>query len=107
MGFAPGWGNGSVSQEKARKLIKSSRADDLPYAALRSMTGRIAPAACLIEEPHAPFSLINPHFKQARGRHIVLLVAEIMGLAHARDQRLIVRPELGQHVEGVDIVGVV
>src|SRR6185312_6681039 len=78
-----------------------------PSARLHLMTSRIAPTACLVKEPHAPFVLIDPHFEQARGRHIVLLVAEVMRLAHARDQVLVVRSELGQHVEWIDIIGVI
>src|SRR5262249_50296270 len=51
---------------------------------------RIASAARLVEEPHAPLRLVDPRLNQARGRHIVLFGAKLMCLAQARDQRLIV-----------------
>ena len=71
------------------------------------MSAGIAPAACLVEKPYAPFGLVDPLLDQACRRYVVLLIAEFVRLAHARDQRLIVGSELRQHIQRIDIVGVI
>jgi hypothetical protein len=42
-------------------------------------------AARFIEEPHAPLGLVDPHLDEARCRHIVFLVAELVGLPQGTD----------------------
>src|SRR3954469_26050507 len=71
------------------------------------MAGRVAPAACLKQEPGAPLSLVDEVLEEACGRYIPMLTAQLMGLKHARREGLVVVPQLGQHVERVDVIGVV
>jgi hypothetical protein len=84
-------------KEKAGDRIKVSELT-IPRLRVELMPGRIPSAARLVKEPHAPLGLIDPNFDEARGGDVVLLVAQIMHLAHASDQRLVVGSELCQHV---------
>lgn len=60
---------------------------------------RFLPAAArLIQKPHAPLGLIDPDLDQASCGDVVLLDTKLMRFAQARDKRLIVGLELGQHV---------
>src|SRR5581483_5046353 len=88
-------------------LTPRSRATQKPRRLAGLMAGGIPPAARLVQEPDAPLGLVDPYFEQARSRHVVLLVAEIVRFAHDPDQRLVVAPELGQHIERIDVIGVV
>src|SRR5271167_1281394 len=63
--------------------------------------------AGLEQEPSAPLSFINPDFDQAGGSNIVMLVADSVGLAQTRSQSLVVLAQLGQHILGLDILGIV
>jgi hypothetical protein len=66
------------------------------------------PGACRLEqEPGAPLGLIDPVLQQACGSHIAVLVAEAVRLAHVRDQLPVLVPQLGQHVERRDEIGVI
>jgi hypothetical protein len=68
---------------------------------------RIAAAARFVQKPDAALGLVDPDLDQARRRDVAFLLAEVVGLPHAGDQRLVVRVQLSQHVERVYIVRVV
>src|SRR5262249_55988360 len=68
--------------------------------------GTASPAR-LEQEPDALFGLVDPDFDEACCRHVIALVAETMDLAHAGDQRLVVLAQFAQHVQRVDVVGIV
>src|SRR5262249_33652383 len=73
----------------------------------RSMARKPSSPACLEQEPDALFGLVDPDLDEARRRHVVALVANTMDLPHADDQRLVVLAQLAQHVQRVDVVGIV
>jgi hypothetical protein len=50
----------------------------------------IAPSASLKKEPSAPLRLVDPNFDQTRARHVPMLVADPVRLAHGCGQLLIV-----------------
>src|SRR5262245_45692084 len=77
-----------------------------PRAALLKSGGPDG-AACFEQEPGASLSLVDPDFQQARGRNIVMLVAQPVRLAQARGELLVVVTQLGEHVIGRDEIGVV
>src|SRR5262249_62166130 len=55
-------------------------------------------AAGLVEEPDSPLRLVDPDLDQARRRHVAVLVADDVGLAHPRGERLVVFAQFGEHV---------
>src|SRR5580704_18751456 len=57
-------------------------------------------AGCFEQEPHAPLGLIDKVFQNARGRHVVVLVAELVAFTHRRGDLLIVVHQFAQHVVG-------
>src|ERR1700704_2347584 len=59
-----------------------------------------AGTSSLEEEPHAPFSLVDPVLDQACGGHVSLLVAKAVGLTQIGHQLLVVVAQLGEHVRG-------
>src|SRR5690348_4259759 len=64
-------------------------------------------AGGLEQEPGPPLCFVDPHFDEARGRDVAVVVAHVMDLAQRRRQAPVVVAQLGQHVLRVDIVGVV
>ena len=48
------------------------------------------------QEPGAALGLVHPVFDQAGCRDIAVLVAEIVGLLHQRDEREVVLAEFGR-----------
>src|SRR6516225_4158790 len=64
-------------------------------------------AGRLEQEPGAPLGLVDPVLDQAGASHVVVLVANRVGLAQARYQLLVVVAQLREHVEGGDEVCVV
>src|SRR5262245_18057943 len=67
------------------------------------MPCRIALTAGLIKRPDAPLCLIYVDLELAGGSHVAVLLADVMGLAHRRDEALIIVTQFGQHVLGIDI----
>src|SRR5262249_58003983 len=72
-----------------------------------SSARRLAVPACLEQEPDAPFRLVDPVLQQARGRDIAMLLAQIVRLAHVRRQPQVVLAQLGEHVQGRDVIRLV
>src|SRR5262249_15143336 len=50
------------------------------------------------QEPGTALGLVDPNLKQACGSNAAVIVAQILRLAHARDQLLIVLTQFGEHV---------
>src|SRR5262245_54443047 len=71
------------------------------------MSGWITATTGLVEKPDPPFGVIDECFEEARGRHVIVFVTEIVGLAQGRDHTLVVLTEFGQHVLRIDIGGVI
>src|SRR5882672_463647 len=61
----------------------------------------------LRQEPGPPLGLVDPVLKKARGRDVVVMLAELMGGTHLASEMLVVVTKLGQHVLGLEEVGVV
>src|SRR5580698_5615477 len=61
----------------------------------------------LEEEPGAPLGLVNPVLDEARGCDVAYLVDDVVHLAQARGEALIVLAQLREHVERIDILGIV
>src|SRR5262245_28914790 len=59
------------------------------------------------EEPGSPLGLVDPDFDEARGRDVAVLVANIVNLAQTGCERLVVIAQFSQHVQGLDILGIV
>src|SRR4051812_30165349 len=76
-------------------------------AAFRSTPARHPPPTGLEQEPGAPLGLVDPNLDQAGGGHVPGVLADVVGLAEARRQRLVVLAQLGQHVLRLDVVRVV
>src|SRR5258705_10723218 len=64
-------------------------------------------APSLVEEPDSPLRLVDPDLDQARRRHVAMLVADDVGLAHPRGERLVVLAQLRKHVAGRHVIAVV
>ena len=71
------------------------------------VAGGIAATAGLEQEPGAPLGFVDPDLDQARGGDVAVLVADVVRLAQARRERLVVLAQLGEHVLRLDVVGVV
>src|SRR3954470_3393129 len=67
----------------------------------------VAAAARLVQEPDAPFRLVDPHLEEAGGGDIAALVAHAVRRAHGSGKPLVVFAQLGQHVERRDVLGIV
>jgi selenocysteine-specific translation elongation factor len=59
------------------------------------MSGGIASAACLEQEPGTPLRLVNPNFDQAGSSNVLVFLADATGLAQARGECLAVLAQLG------------
>src|SRR5580698_807367 len=64
-------------------------------------------AAGLEQEPDAAFGFVDPDFDQAGSGHIVVLIANVVGFAQTAHQVFVVFTQLGEHVVGLNVVGVV
>src|SRR6516164_2486814 len=64
-------------------------------------------AGRLEQEPGAPLGLVDPVLDQAGAGHVLVLVANRVGLAQARRQLLVVVAQLREHVQRCDEIGVV
>src|ERR1700733_11926369 len=71
------------------------------------MTRGIPVPTRLEQEPGAPLSLVDPVLDEARGGDVAYLVDDVVHLAQARREALIVLAQLREHVERVDILGIV
>jgi hypothetical protein len=68
------------------------------------MSGGIASAACLEQEPGTPLRLVNPNFDQAGSSNVLVFLADAMGLAQARGECVAVLAQLGEHVLWLTVV---
>src|SRR6266508_6819675 len=73
----------------------------------RGRSSLLCNAGRLEQEPGAPLGLVDPVLDQAGAGHVVMLIANRVGLAQARRQLLVVVAQFREHVEGGDEVGVV
>src|SRR5271156_3487951 len=71
------------------------------------MTRAISVPTRLEQEPGAPLGLVDPVLDEARGGDVAHLVDDVVHLAQARGEALIVLAQLRQHVEWIDILGIV
>src|SRR3981081_2704845 len=67
-----------------------------------SVPGCIGRPARLEQEPGAPFGIVDVVLQQTCGGDILVLVRQLVGLAHGLGDRLVVVHELAQHVRGRD-----
>src|SRR5579871_2774942 len=72
-----------------------------------SMTRRVPAPARFEQEPGSPLGLVDPVLDQAGGRDVSMLIAHIVHLAQSGGERLVVLAQLGEHVERIDILGIV
>ena len=80
----------------------------LSVATLTRLNGRSSRrCASTQQEPGAPLGLVDPDLDQAGAGNVAMLVAQVVGLAQAGRQRLVVVTHLGQHVGGFHVLGVV
>src|SRR5215471_8267693 len=76
-------------------------------AAFLLVPGSLGLAARLEQEPTALFGFVNEILQKAGGRHVLVLVGNLVGRAHVVHLRLIVVHELQQHINGGNVVLVV
>jgi hypothetical protein len=74
----------------------------IQLAARAAVSARRAPllsdaAAGLVQEPHAPLGLIDPDLEQACGRNIVVLLAQLVRLAHRSGHTHVVFAQFRHH----------
>src|SRR5262245_16863154 len=72
-----------------------------------SVAAALGLAARLEQEPAPLLGLVNEILQEARGRHVLMLVGDLVRLAHAVDLRLVVVHQLQQHVDGGHVALVV
>src|SRR4051812_35534387 len=80
-----------------------------PHAARERTSSRnsSALAARFKQEPGATLRLVDPVLDQARRRDVAGFIYNIVHLAQAGRELLVVLAELGQHVERLDVVRIV
>src|SRR5882757_7759381 len=61
----------------------------------------------LEKKPRATLAFVDPYLEQARGSHIIVLVAQTVYRSKGGDELLVIVTKLGEHVLGSHIVGVV
>src|SRR5215831_15173894 len=126
---------GDVAGRGHRRRGDKGVDDDGPYSAGRYLSrisaicpeaasaglkapGRIAQAVPLVagpfgltagfeQEPAALFSFVDEILQKAGGGYVLVLVGDLVGLAHVADLGLVVVHELQQHVDGGNVVLVV
>src|SRR5215472_16807738 len=69
--------------------------------------GSVPPAGCFEQEPGAPLGFVDPYFDQTRCREVTMVVTHIVRLAQPRGKRLVVVRQLGEHVQWLDVFGIV
>ena len=75
-----------------------------------SHSSSVARRACpgrLKQEPGSSFRLVDPGFNQASRRNVAMFVTDIVSFPQMRRQDFVVVAKLGDHVERLDITGVV
>src|SRR5436853_7567417 len=66
------------------------------------------PLACSLEkEPGSSLGFVDPNFDQTRGRNVSMFVANVVRLAQARSQCLIVVCQLSKHVRRLDVFRII
>src|SRR5215471_7596755 len=107
--FRTGWPASSWLYPKKRHLAVKFRLFSPTFALHAGQTSRSLPcnAGRFEQEPGTPLGLVDPVLDQAGAGHVVVLVANRVGLAQARRQLLVVVAQLCEHVEGGDEVRVV
>src|ERR1700756_4438730 len=73
----------------------------------RAIVCRSWRAGRLEQEPGPPLGLVDPVLDQAGAGHVLVLVANRVGLAQARRQLLVIVAQFGEHIQRGDEVGVV
>ena len=101
-------GPGRAAMARRALAIRGDAGGGAGAGARRLRLGVIGPVgdpcrARLVQEPHAPLGLVDEILEKARGRDIVVLVADLVGLAHRGDHALIVLAQFGEHIERIDI----
>jgi len=66
---------------------------------LLSVARALALAARLEQEPATLFRLVDEHLEEACGRHVIMLVGDLVRRAHVTNVRLVVVRQLEQHVD--------
>ena len=84
-----------LGRQVAARRAQFPRSDELS-----SMTRGIGLAAGLEQEPRAPLGGVDEGLEQAGGADILVLVAELVRLAHGGGHGLVVGHQLAQHVAG-------
>src|SRR5262249_31896636 len=83
------------------------RAKARPGCQLLLVGGSLGLAAGFEQETGAVFGFVDEIFQKAGGRHVLVLVGDLMRRAHVLDLRLIVVHELQQHIDRGNVVLVV
>src|SRR5580693_2631269 len=79
-----------------------------PNTQTGSLVARRVPlAARLVQEPNSPFRLVDPVLDEARSRNVAHLVNDVVRFPQTRRQGHVVLAQFRQHVERIDILGVV
>src|SRR4029453_1678643 len=85
----------------------SAKAAELPRPSRGAAGSAPSVAAGLEQEPGALFGLVDPVLEKTCRRYVAVLVAQVVHLAHALGEVLVVLAQLGQHVLRRDELGVV
>src|SRR6185437_826655 len=86
---------------------RKARATAMIVGTLESAPRFAGLAARLEQEPRTAFRLVDPDFDQAGGRDVAMLVAEAVRFSQARGELLVVSAQFGQHVQRLDVLGIV
>jgi len=62
---------------------------------------------CLEKEPGPSLRLIDPNFNETCGRNVAMFVANVVRFTKPRGQSSIVFRELRDHVQGLNVLGIV
>lgn len=71
------------------------------------MAGTHFALAGVAQEPCPPLGFIDSDVDEAGSRDVAVLIADVVSLAEARRQRLIVLAQLGQHVLRLDVLSII
>ena len=63
------------------------------------MASCISVPACLEKKPRPALRFVDINFQKARCRHIVVVVANLVSLAHGVCDCLVIRHKFAQHIE--------
>src|SRR5207245_7187153 len=85
-----------------------SPAISIPSSFISSpVTCRASSSTRLEQEPCAPLGFIDPYLDEAGGGDVAVLIAHVMRFAKSRCEFLVVLAQLGEHVQGLDVLGVI